>query len=59
MSQRPGGVRAEIYEGYANARRKAVEAMNHGVTRSFETCVNDKNLVLVLFLRCEPLSRFA
>ena len=40
-----------VYNAYAEAKRRAKLAYGHGVTSSHESCANEGNLLLVLFLQ--------
>ena len=50
-SQGTDSYKDRVYNGYAEARRKAKLAYGHGVTNSLESCANEGNLLLVLFLQ--------
>ena len=52
MSQsQSDGYKTKIYEGYAEARRRAKSAYAHGVTNSLDACAHDGNALLVFFLQ--------
>lgn len=50
-SQPEVGYKEKIYARYAEARQKAKLAHGHGVTSSLESCANEGNMLLVLFLQ--------
>ena len=46
-----GSYKERIHGAYAEAKRRAKVAYGHGVTSSHESCANEGNLMLVLFLQ--------